>query len=853
MIRYFDRNETSFDHNKTILNPISCYITEEANGLFELEAEFAKNVNITEGDIIKAPSPRGDQLFRIYRVKKSLKGKTAYARHIFYDLSKNFLIDVNLNYVSGFTAIHTILDGTETAHNFTGTSDILTMNSAEYMRINPVQAIIGDENSILNKWGGNLVRDNFNIDIKAEGLDRGYEIRMGKNLIGIDADIDESNVKTRIYPTVAMDDSTITLPEKYVDSPYINNYGKPIIYTVEVKLTDDEKQLYADEQISMNDIYQIMRDYCNGLFETDNIDKPVINYKVDFVELSKTEQYKDLAILEQLDLYDIVTVNVSYLDINVKARVIKYKYDCLKDRYDSIELGDFSSTSSYTTEGIVSQIANRIKANETAVEYATNVITGNKGGYVVSRRYPDGKPYEILIMDTEDINTAVNVLRMNNSGIGFSQTGYNGTYGTAMTIDGHIVADYIDTGTLTSILLKSQNYITNTSGMQLSLTDGTIDSKNFKVDSYGNIISTGGVIQSGNYISGSTGTKINLLDGTIDSKNFKVDSYGNILSTGGVIQSSNYISDSIGMKINLADGTIDSKNFKVDSNGKITATEVDISGDITGSTITGSVIQSVFNNGSADITLELNKDNYWFAVKYGTQAFCNMQYAGIRCGASGAYAEYLKSGINIGTSLGNYYFTVDNNGAVNCSSVTTNTIYSHEITGLTNIDTTYINSASPITSDNIGDQSVASSSSCSTGYLTLSGGTLVAPSGSLYIGQNTVKANTIEQLSSESFKKNINPYQGDALSLICGTVIKTFNYNNEDDGTKLHLGMIVEEAPKEVISASGESLDIGALTSLAWKAIQEQHEIVQEQQTLINSQADKINELEQRLSKLEVA
>jgi phage minor structural protein len=502
MIRYYDRNETHFNHNQTILTPITCYIIEEANGLFELECELAKNVNIIEGDIIKAPSPRGDnQLFRIYRVKKSLRGKTAYARHIFYDLSKNFVINVDLNNVSGFTAIQSVLSNTETTHNFVASSDVVSQNSATYTKINPVQAIIGDENSILNLWGGNLIRNNFNINIKSVGTDRGYEIRMGKNLIGIDADIDESSVKTKIYPTVTYNDEVIALPEKFVDSPLINNYGEPIIYTEEVKLTDEQKTL------PVADIYTIMRDYCNDLFNLFNIDKPVVNYKVDFVELSKTVQYKDLAVLEELDLYDIVTVNVSHLNINVKARVIKYRYDCLKERYESIELGDFSSVSSYKTDGIVKRLQSGIKASQSAAEYATNVITGNKGGYVVIRRYPDGKPYEILIMDTEDINTAQNVFRLNNSGLGFSRSGYNGTYETAMTIDGHIVADYMDTGTLTSILLQSDNYIVDTSGMRINLADGTFDSKYFKVYSNGKIEAVDGTFSgniTGSIISGTT-------------------------------------------------------------------------------------------------------------------------------------------------------------------------------------------------------------------------------------------------------------------------------------------------------------------------------------------------------------
>lgn len=460
MIRLFERGETVFNHNKNVLSPISCFVLEEANGMFELEIEVPKTTAIANGDVVKAPTPRGEQLFRVYRHVKTLKGKKFNAEHIFYDLSKNFLVNINPNNVTCQTALQSVLSGTEYSSGFTGTSDIGTLNTSKYERLNPIQAIIGDANSILNLWGGNLVRNNFSMQIKASGLDRGYEIRLGKNLIGIEDDSDESNVKTRIYPTVVLGDkdTIITLPEKYVDSPLINNYGNPRIYEEKINLTDEQKLL------PLTSIYTIMREHCTELYSLYNVDKPIINYKIDFVELSKTEQYKDLAILEQLDLYDLVTCNISELDINVKAKVIKYKYDCLKNRYDTIELGSFKSVSSYQADGIVKQLQDRIKATQTAVDYATNVITGNKGGYVVQRRYADGTPYEILIMDTQDINTAVNVLRINNSGLGFSQNGYNGPYGTAMTLDGHIVADFIDTGTLTAILLQSSNLVTDAFG-----------------------------------------------------------------------------------------------------------------------------------------------------------------------------------------------------------------------------------------------------------------------------------------------------------------------------------------------------------------------------------------------------
>jgi phage-related protein len=184
---------------------------------------------------------------------------------------------------------------------------------------------------------------------------------------------------------------------------------------------------------------------------------------------------------------------------------------------------------------MVKQLKQRIKANETAVKYATDMITGNKGGHVVIRRYPDGKPFEILIMDTEDINTAADVLRINKSGIGFSQSGYNGPYATAMTIDGHIVADFMDTGTLRAIDIEAVNII----GSIITGTEFHSAGQTSSTDIYDGFILTNSIGMQGNgyqsmhntgsslYGYGNLSTLINyaglFTNGEINCKNIDTD------------------------------------------------------------------------------------------------------------------------------------------------------------------------------------------------------------------------------------------------------------------------------------------------------------------------------------------
>jgi phage-related protein len=90
-----------------------------------------------------------------------------------------------------------------------------------------------------------------------------------------------------------------------------------------------------------------------------------------------------------------------------------------------------------------------------AIANATNKITGNSGGYVILHKDANGQPYELLVMDSPNINTAVNVWRWNLGGLGFSSTGYNGDFSSvALTMDGQINADLITVGTLSANRIK---------------------------------------------------------------------------------------------------------------------------------------------------------------------------------------------------------------------------------------------------------------------------------------------------------------------------------------------------------------------------------------------------------------
>ena len=228
----------------------------------------------------------------------------------------------------------------------------------------------------------------------------------------------------------------LLLPEIYVDSPLINTYRNPIVAKCEFS------DIAVDDNTTEEQAYELLREAAQKLFSDSGIDKPTISVKVNWLELSKTEEYKNYSNLESVRLGDTVTVQA--LGYEYKIRVIKVVYDCLLNTYTSFEIGDPKADFvGNTVDNIAAQIQQSSSSIlQQAKQMATALINNGFGGHV--RIYPD----RILIMDTEDEATAKNVWQWNLNGFGHSSTGVNGDYGTAITIDGQIVADRITTGTM---------------------------------------------------------------------------------------------------------------------------------------------------------------------------------------------------------------------------------------------------------------------------------------------------------------------------------------------------------------------------------------------------------------------
>ena len=656
IIKIYEYDETNFDNNGLgILLPKSAVITRDLNDYkyyLDLTHPFDEHNKwklLQEDRIIKA----NDQLFRIKHVTKTLTDITVYAEHIFFDLQNNFIEDTNIVEKNGMLAIDQMLTNTSYPHRFYGTSNITTISSSRMVRKNVVSALIGsDENSFINRWGGEIDMDwlSFNIDDHI-GQDRGYKIEYGKNLTGLNAKFDMTNVVTRIRP-VGFDGIELS-GNKYIDSPLINNYAMPIIreynyenvkwvgspnysssnmiknydFSKKIDSKSDWKNLYGDntntwqsttsgnsymrltttsskiigiaqtiktnvdkyyfvkckmtledgafgsirikqgdniryyqtdkyydsknkilsfsfqsildgdtelfiypnnkygvegtnirvynvymyEKTDVNEgefVYDTLKEAQNKLrelaekeFSDNKVDIPTTTYDINFQELSKTEEYKDYLALTLINIGDDVTIKHKKLGINIPARCIEYKYNCLTQEYDNITLGYYNKNFFNETSDATNKINDVLQGIDSlpqqlndylqkAKEEATNLINNGFGGYVWYT------PNAIYIMDTDDINTAQKIWVFNANGLGYSSTGINGEFGLAITNDGQIVADFVTTGVMSADRVRTGNIVSNDGTVNIDLNNGYIKIQSQENENATIIDSSGMEVQS---------------------------------------------------------------------------------------------------------------------------------------------------------------------------------------------------------------------------------------------------------------------------------------------------------------------------------------------------------------------
>lgn len=507
---------------------IRCIATEERNGIYEVEFDYPiEGVHFDEIEIGKIVAVTHDDTkeiepFIIYqRTVPNLSGIVTFnAHHISYKLGE--IVAMPFSAGSCAEALQGLTTYSASANPFTFWTDKTTTASFENTVPRNVRNILGgEENSILDVFGGGDYEfKRFEVKLYAQrGADSDVEIRYAKNLTDLQETKDYSQSYNAIVPYWADTDGHIVmLPEKVIVYSglepvlaYLTDHNLIIIRTeteepIEVAYTEIKAvPMDLSDQFEEMPTVEQLRAAAEARFERSGAWLPNENLKVDFVQLWQTEEFKEYSALQRVRLCDTVSVYYPQVNINaVKQRVIRTEYNVLMDRYDSIELGTPQTSLGRAIKQEIMQDVPTTSMMASAIEYATNMIRGGLGGYVVMTPGPNGYPQEILIMDTPDINTAVNVWRFNQGGLGHSSNGYQGPYSDiALTQDGRINASIITTGTLNANIIKAgilsdvnNNTSFNLQTGVLNIKKGSINlgSGAFTVNNNGYITATSGII-----------------------------------------------------------------------------------------------------------------------------------------------------------------------------------------------------------------------------------------------------------------------------------------------------------------------------------------------------------------------
>lgn len=472
----YDENEMSFLSNGIcrLSDIISCKVTEERNGVYECEFTYPVSglyfSEITEGRIIACyhDDTKTIQPFDIYSRSQPLDGAvTFYAHHISYRLSKSVLKPFT---ASSCAQVFNMLDLGQIFMNrgqtFTFETDKQVNGTFKLEVPKSVREVLGgSEGSILDTYGkGEYLFDLFHVYLYLNrGVDNNVTIRYGKNLTEFRYDSDLSECYEAVAPywqgTEYEDDVetsvVVTLPEGYIVADGIDI---PTVDTVAVSPLDLSQ--YFDEPPTESQL----RTKAKSLLNKSEAWLIKESFDVSFARLWESGDYETYASLQRVNLCDHVTVvNPNVTGIEFKMEVIKVVYDVIEERYKSMELGSPKKNfADAVTEDIMVATDELIKSlpnksyMQSAIDYATKLIAGGLGGHVILKTNADGQPEEILIMDTDNPETAVYVWRFNLNGLGHSHNGYNGPFSDiALTMDGHINATMITAGILNAGIIRA--------------------------------------------------------------------------------------------------------------------------------------------------------------------------------------------------------------------------------------------------------------------------------------------------------------------------------------------------------------------------------------------------------------
>lgn len=455
----------------SLTDTISAKVTEERNGAYEIVLEYpssgihAEDIAPNRFIMAKPNFTDAPQIFRIYKIGKDMGGKfQVFGQHISYDLSGK----VVPSGVTGGSATASVLAlKNNGGGNFNITTDIVSSRTFRVDVPSSTRSWFGGkEGSLLDIYGGEWKYDNYNCSLlSSRGTNRGVQIRYGKNLTQLSQELDMSSLVTGVYGYAVNSNTNVVTTGSKIST------GLALDVPHDIAIDFSNEVNWESSTAIATQLNNLATNYVS------NNSAALINIKnsitLDFVQM------KDLA--DRVDLCDTVSVFFEALGISASVKCIKTEWDVLEERYTRTSFGDartnIADTISTQTKKL--EVVPTSSEMASAVKRATELITGNLGGYVILHDADgDGKPDEILIMNTEDTATATEVWRWNKNGLAYG-TSYSGPFNTlALTSDGQIVATAITSGVLNADLIKAGTIEDTNHNSSINMTSGEAKLKN---------------------------------------------------------------------------------------------------------------------------------------------------------------------------------------------------------------------------------------------------------------------------------------------------------------------------------------------------------------------------------------
>lgn len=636
LIVLYDHDEKAFTSNGlgALPNAASCIVTEERNGGYEVEMEYPLTGSHFQ-DIQKRrilyvkPNPYDDsQPFRIYSITKPINGiVTVHAAHLSYDTSGSIVKLFPADAGSASAAMSYLKNFSVPSTPFTFFTNIGKSGTMSVPKPSSIRSLLGgSDGSILDTFGGEYLFDKWNISLlESRGADRGVTIRYGKNMTDLEQEENDTDFYTGVYPfwySESEDGGLVTLSANngIVNASGTYDFVKimPLDLSSEdfsKETTDSEGYVTTIEKPTEAELLAAAKKYISD----NKIGVPKVSLDVSFVMLAQTEEYKDFARLETVKLCDTVTVEFEKLGVKTTAKCIKTVYNVLTGKYNSIELGEPKSSLAETVsnQGTLIEEASDKSYMERAIQNATDLImSGKLGGYVTVTKN------EIYIADSKDLDKAVKVWRWNSGGLGYSKSGKNGPFETAITSDGKIVADYISTGNLDCSVLN----VSNIHGDSILVdTIGALNGINQLTDGY-QYVKTGwlGVNDRGYNEYGIAVGRISTND---DGSLVKTSSEYVKITSGRVsfMQNGTEVAYMSGGKLYIANGDVVASDFKFTGGSSIKAQ-------------LEALANSVSGDGNSSLEIDINGGG-WLRLTTASSS----DYA-VELGSSGALRMVANSG-----------------------------------------------------------------------------------------------------------------------------------------------------------------------------------------------------------------